>query len=117
MAAEARRQSDIGKLRRLTALLLALAMSAAVFAGCEDSSDDEEETTRRKKRASSSDDVISTSGRVIDMYEDHYENIFDELDSYLPSSGEAIVPDEIYAAVKVFCDQLIVYDSAAANAA
>ena len=54
-------------------------------------------------------DCISTAGKALLLYEKNKNEIFDHLDNYLPSSGQAIQEQDIYDAVNSFLSQLSYY--------
>lgn len=54
-------------------------------------------------------DYIATSGKAVLLYEKNIDDIFDHLDTYLPSSGQLIQEQDIYDAVNSFLSQLSYY--------
>lgn len=54
-------------------------------------------------------DHISTSGKAVLIYQDRIDSMFNNLDHYLPASGQPIYPEDIYDAVRAFLSMLETY--------
>lgn len=55
-------------------------------------------------------DYISTSGKGMLLYDDHIDDMFDNIFRYLPSSGETIRADDIESGIRQICRELKTYD-------
>ncbi len=56
-------------------------------------------------------DYISTSGKGMLYFDDHIDDMFDEIIPYLPSSGETIYASEIELAIEQICEVISDYAS------
>ncbi len=56
-------------------------------------------------------DYISTSGKGMLYFDDHIDDMFDEIFPYLPSSGETIYASEIELAIEQICEVISDYAS------